>query len=163
VLPVSFTRWSQATGICSDEEAQLMRNILIFGLLLMILVPAGCTSKIGPEEEAVAVDGAKQWLALIDAEDYQAGWRQAAAFLKEKVSEDQWVKSMTTVRKPMGTVASRKVKATQFRTMMAQALRGEYLVIEFQTTFAHSTSLTESVTQMREKDGVWRVGGYHLN
>jgi hypothetical protein len=141
-----------------------MRNVWIFCLVLLILANAGCTSKIGPEEEAAAVDGAKKWLALIDAEDYHAGWRQAAAFLQEKVSEDQWVKSMTTVRKPMGAVASRKVKATQFRTMMAQALKGEYLVIEFQTSFAHHpTGLTESVTQMKDKDGVWRVGGYHLN
>jgi hypothetical protein len=140
-----------------------MRNLLIFCLVLLIFTPVGCTSKISPEEEAAAVDGAKQWLALIDAEDYQAGWRQAAAFLKEKVPEDQWVKSMNTVRKPMGAVASRKVKATQFRTMMAQALKGEYLVIEFKTTFAHRPDLTESVTQMKEKDGAWRVGGYHLN
>ena len=140
-----------------------MRNLWIFCLVLLILTHAGCTSKISPEEEAAAVDGARQWLAMIDAEDYQAGWRQAAAFLKEKVSEDQWVKSMTTVRKPMGAVTSRKVKTTQFRTMMAQALKGEYLVIEFQTSFAHRTGLTESVTQMKEKDGVWRVGGYHLN
>ena len=140
-----------------------MKYLWIFCLVLLILAPAGCTSKISPAEEAAVVDGAKQWLTLIDAEDYQAGWRQAAAFLKEKVPEDQWVKSMATVRKPMGAVTSRKVKATQYRTMMAQALKGQYLVIEFKTQFAHSADLTESVTQMKEKDGVWRVGGYHLN
>ena len=70
---------------------------------------------------------------------------------------------MEAVRKPMGSLVSRKVKSTQFRTMMPKVLKGKYLIIDYESSFSNRKSVVESVTQMMEKDGKWRVGGYHLD
>lgn len=133
---------------------------IFFGLLM--LFSQGCTSKISQEDETAAVDAARAWLTLMDAEQYAAGWQAAAAFLKESVTEDKWVETMAIVRKPMGSPLSRKVESTKYRTMRPHALKGHYLIIKYKTSFANKPQVEESLTMMKEADGTWRVGGYHL-
>lgn len=139
-----------------------MTTCRIIWIAFLICLSTGCVGKISPEEEVAAIDEAKGWLALVDSEQYEASWRAAADFLKQTVPQDKWLETMEAVRKPMGSVISRKVKSTEFRTMMPKALKGKYLIIDYQTSFTNKKSVNESVTQMMGKDGFWRVGGYHL-
>ena len=132
-------------------------------IIMLIFISAGCGEKITPEEESAAMDQAKAWLVLVDSEEYETSWREASDFLKENVAEQKWVETLMAVRKPMGSIISRKVKSTQFRTMMPQALKGKYLIIDYQSTFSNKRSIVESITQMMGKDGKWRVAGYHLD
>jgi hypothetical protein len=132
-------------------------------IMMLIFISAGCGGKITPEEESAAMDQAKAWLVLVDSEEYETSWREASDFLKENVAEQKWVETLMAARKPMGSVISRKVKSTQFRTMMPQALKGKYLIIDYQTLFSNKRSMVESITQMMGKDGKWRVAGYHLD
>ena len=134
-----------------------------FYIIMLILISAGCGGKITPEEESAAMDQAKAWLVLVDSEEYESSWREASDFLKQNVAEQKWVETLMTVRKPMGSIISRKVKSTQFRTMMPQALKGRYLIIDYRTSFSNRKSVVESITQMMGKDGKWRVAGYHLD
>lgn len=136
-------------------------RLICFAILVLIISCSG--DKITPQQESAAVDKAGQWLALLDSGDYNASWREAAEFLQGKVTEQKWVETMTTVRKPMGSLLSRKVKSTHFRTMMPEALKGKYLIIDYKSSFANRKAVVESVTQMMEKDGSWRVAGYHLD
>jgi ribosomal protein S17E len=140
-----------------------MRSHLWICIAMLIFISTGCGGKLTAEEESDAIVKAKQWLVLVDSEDYEASWRDAADFLKENVTEQKWLESMKAVRKPMGSLVSRKVKSTQFRTMMPQALKGKYLIIDYQTSFSNKKSVVESITQMMGKDGKWRVAGYHLD
>lgn len=140
-----------------------MRIYPIICSALLIFISAGCSGKIAPEEEKAAINAADAWLAIVDSGAYEDSWRNAADFLKEAVAQDKWVETMTTVRKPMGALIWRKVKSTQYRTMMPQALKGRYLLIDYEASFANRKSVVESVTQMMGKDGKWRVGGYHLD
>ncbi len=39
---------------------------------------------------------------------------------------------------------------------------GNYVVIQFKTTFEHKAQAVETVTPMLENDGVWRVTGYFI-
>jgi Protein of unknown function (DUF4019) len=145
------------------SEAQMMKKAMLICFTLLILGGAGCQGKISPEEEAAAVDVASNWLHLMDAGQYAAGWKQTSEYLRKGVSEDKWVETMLAARKPMGSPVSRKIKSTQHRIMMPGTLKGNYVLIQYQTLFSNRRNVVESATLMKEKDGVWRVAGYHIN
>ena len=62
----------------------------------------------------------------------------------------------------MGSLVARRVTAAEHRFIMPQVLFGNYVVIQYESAFANNPSATEIITQILEKDGVWRVGGYQL-
>ena len=37
----------------------------------------------------------------------------------------------------------------------------EHVVIQFQTQFEYKASVIETITIMKDDDGIWRVGGYY--
>ena len=113
-----------------------------------------------PKPDQQAVPAAEAWLALVDAGNYAASWKTAAAYLKSVVKEKQWIATMSPVRKPLGKVVSRKLKSAEFTRELPGAPDGQYVVIQFTTEFANKASATETVTPMKEKDGQWRVVGY---
>ena len=69
---------------------------------------------------------------------------------------------MEQVRTPMGNPVSREMTRAEYRTMLPKALKGQYVIIKFNTFFSGGPPVVESVTQMLEADGAWRVGGYQL-
>ena len=112
--------------------------------------------------ETAAEDSATKWLALVDAGDYAGSWEEAAPFFKNAVSKEQWVKQLTAVRGPLGKLISRKLKSATYRTSLPGAPDGQYVVIQYDSTFEHKTSAVETVTPMLSKDGQWRVSGYFI-
>lgn len=140
-----------------------MRNYRLICIAVWILICSGCGEQMTAQEQSAVVDQAEQWLALVDSGNYDASWREAAEYLKGNVAEQKWLQTMTTVRKPLGTLVSRKLKSTRYRTMLPQALKGRYLIIDYQSSFSNKKAAVESITQMMQKDGTWRVAGYHLD
>jgi hypothetical protein len=69
---------------------------------------------------------------------------------------------MQAVRKPLGKLVTRKVKTKTYRTSLPGAPDGEYVVIEFETSFENKKWAVETVTPMMDKDGKWRVSGYYI-
>ena len=69
---------------------------------------------------------------------------------------------MQAVREPLGKLISRKVKTKAYRTSLPGAPDGEYVVIEFETSFENKKVAVETVTPMMGKDGAWRVSGYYI-
>ena len=114
------------------------------------------------ETMARAEAAAGQWLTLIDSAGYAASWEQAAGLFKAAVSEQDWEKAIQGVRNPLGAVKSRKLKSAQFTTSLPGAPDGEYVVIQFETQFENKASAVETVTPLKDKDGVWRVSGYYI-
>jgi len=39
---------------------------------------------------------------------------------------------------------------------------GEYVVIQYDSSFENKTEAVETVTPMLDPDGVWRVSGYYI-
>jgi len=132
-------------------------------ILSFLFIFTGCSSKISPDEEASVVEAARAWLSLVDENKYEASWTACAAFLKKEVEKKRWVDTLTEIRKPKGALVSRQVTSTEYRTDLPNAVLGKYLIIKFKTSFANQPAAVESITQMREKDGIWRVVGYQLN
>jgi hypothetical protein len=114
------------------------------------------------EMEKPAIDVALKWLAEIDKEKYLESWKNAADYFKNAVTIEQWVQSLQTVRKPLGKRISRELKNSTYQTSLPGAPDGQYVVIQFETSFENKKSAIETVTPMMEKDGQWRVSGYYI-
>jgi hypothetical protein len=109
-----------------------------------------------------AVSVAEKWLAAIDGGNYSLTWKDASAFFQASVTEQAWNTSMEGFRKPLGNLVSRKLKSVQPATSLPGAPDGEYVVMQFDTSFAAKTTAVETVTFTHEKAGSWRASGYYI-
>lgn len=115
-----------------------------------------------PKPEEDAQKAAEQWLSLVDAGRYAASWKTAAALFKNAIPKEQWERQLNAVRKPLGDLISRKLIGAKHTISLPGAPAGEYVVLQFETSFANKKTAIETVTPMREKDGSWRVSGYYV-
>jgi hypothetical protein len=113
-----------------------------------------------------AEDGAQAaalaWLPLVDQEQYEASWEQAAKVFKGAVTKAQWKDAARGARGPLGKLVSRKLKSRQYSESLPGAPDGKYVVILFESVFEKKASAVETVTPMLDPDGVWRVSGYFI-
>lgn len=114
------------------------------------------------EKEIAALVAAQKWLALTDRQQYADSWNEAAAAFRNAVKPGQWEHAMKTVRAPLGQMISRRVKTTTYKSSLPGAPDGEYVVIQFDTSFQNKKKAVETVTPMLDKDGLWRVSGYYI-
>jgi hypothetical protein len=110
------------------------------------------------EKAAQAI--AEKWLELIDAGRYGASWTEAATSFKKAFDQPAWEKTLHAARSPLGKVKSRSLESRMFTKTIPGAPEGEYVVITFDTSFAHKRRAIETVTPMKDSDGSWRVSGY---
>jgi len=131
-------------------------------LLGLFMYPA--FGAVGAESDAEkgATKAAQTWLSLIDKGRYSQSWKEASAFFQGAVSEKNWEASLGGVRRPLGKLVSRKVKTTKQATELPGAPDGQYVVMEFATSFENKKSAIETVTFMLEKDGKWKAAGYFV-
>jgi hypothetical protein len=112
--------------------------------------------------EKAAQAAAERWLSVVDGGDYARSWAEAAISFKRIVDQPGWEKSLSGVRAPLGRVRSRTLKTARYSTTLPGAPDGEYVVIQFDTSFENKQSAVETVTPMKEPDGRWRVSGYFI-
>lgn len=139
--------------------------IRVLVALTLVLIPASVMADDSPahtEATEAAVTAAKEWLALVDEGRYDRSWKDAAPFFQENVPEALWSQQLDAVRKPLGAVSSREVLGAQFATQLPGAPEGEYVVIQFTTSFENKPEAIETVTPMKGSEGVWRVSGYFI-
>lgn len=136
--------------------------IRIAGIGLFVLLGTW-TQGFGADDPVTAAESAAQtWLALLDRGDYSQSWSTAAKPLRDSISESQWTSRIAAVRAPLGGLKSRKVLSARFERTLPGAPDGEYVVIQFSTTFEHKAAATETVTPMKDADGRWHVSGYYI-
>lgn len=131
---------------------------VVFSLFFQVVMAAAAES----EKEMAAIAAAEKWLALVDAGNYAESWKQGAQYFRNSISEDRWVATNEAVRKPLGKVLSRKLQASAYRTSLPGAPDGEYVVMQFDTSFEHKKQAVETMTLMMDKDGKWRASGYYF-
>jgi TM2 domain-containing membrane protein YozV/predicted Ser/Thr protein kinase len=112
--------------------------------------------------EKAATAAAQAWLSLIDEGQYSGCWNEAEAYFQKVVTETNWETSMETFRKPLGNLLSRNVKSAQFMTEMPGAPDGQYVVMQFDSSFTEKKSTIETVTFKLENDGKWKASGYFI-
>lgn len=112
--------------------------------------------------EQAAITASSAWLSLVDGGNYIESWNQAAGLFKAAVTKDQWQQSLKAFRLPLGKVLVRKLKSKQYTRTLPGVPDGEYVVIQYETTFEKKQSAIETITPMLDKDGNWRISGYYI-
>jgi hypothetical protein len=108
-----------------------------------------------------ALASARQWVGLLDQGRYPESWDQAGTLLKTQVGQAGWAGALEPVRKPLGAVASRRLKSETPTHSLPGVPDGDYDVLEFATDFAGNHSATETVILGHEASG-WKVDGYFI-
>jgi len=139
----------------------MIRRILYLVIAGLILSNSAAIA-IDAGKENAAISAAEKWIATVDAGKYNASWKEAAEYLKNSVKPEQLELSMKAARKPLGKVISRKVQTKVYKTSLPGAPDGDYVVIQFETSFENKKTAIETVTPMLDKDGKWRVSGYYI-
>lgn len=133
-------------------------------LVCALALLAGAPNRGRADAEAVAQGraSAKEWLVMLDAQDYDGTWSAAGELLKAAVTQDEWARRMSVTLGPLGKVESRAVRSSEYSTTMPGAPDGEYVVIQFDTSFASKQAALENVVMRKQSDGSWRVAGYRI-
>jgi len=137
-----------------------MKIIIVAATFLLPLATLAAEKHDDAEKQAVSA--AESWLAMVDDGKYGESWDAASNYLKNAISKDDFAKSLNAARKPLGKLKFREVKSKEYRTSLPGAPDGEYVVIQFKTTFENKKSAIETITPMLDKDKKWRVSGYYI-
>ena len=139
----------------------MMQKIVSLIVLILILTASSAVAAFS-EKESAAVISAEKWLGMVDSEKYAESWKEASELFRNAVKQEQWRRSLQAVRKPLGKLVTRQIKKKTYMTSLPGAPDGEYVVIQFETSFENKKSAIETVTPMIEKGGKWRVSGYYI-
>ena len=133
----------------------------LFALLLIFAAFTGPAFS-ADEKEKAAIDAATPWLALVDSGQYAESWFQASSDFRGAASKEQWIHALGTVRKPLGTLVARRFKSATYTTKLPNARAGEYVVVQYDTSYENAPGMLEVVVVMLEKNGAWKVSGYFI-
>ncbi|VEP15702.1 conserved hypothetical protein [Hyella patelloides LEGE 07179] len=114
------------------------------------------------EKTNQAQESAQKWLDLIDNSKYADSWLEAAPYFQNNITEEEWEKTLQGVRQPLGEKLFRKLESKQYTTSLPGVADGEYVVIQYNTSFVNKKSALETVTPMLDRDGRWKVAGYFI-
>lgn len=114
------------------------------------------------EKTAKAQESAQQWLNLIDSSQYIDSWSTAAPYFQNNITATEWARMLQGVRQPLGATISRQLEAKKYKTSVPGSPDGEYVVIQYQTSFSNKQSAVETVTSMLDPEGIWKVAGYFI-
>ncbi len=139
-----------------------MRNInLLVLLIVFITIPAvSCAGNSEAKKEAEI--SAENWLKLVDNGEYGKSWNNAAVLFQQAITKETWITTISGARSPLGDVKSRKLESATYATSLPGAPDGEYVVIQYKTSFSNKADAVETITPMKEADGTWKVSGYYI-
>lgn len=112
-----------------------------------------------PEEAAIQV--ANAWLELMDADEYEKSWEEAASIFQGSVTARDWTLQAASVRAQIGDVESRELESAGHTTDLPEAPPGEYVILVHNSAFEEMPAVREVVTVVNE-DGEWKVVGYFI-
>jgi len=110
--------------------------------------------------EALARRAAASWLSTVDSGMYGRSWDETAGPFRSNMNKDLWVQTLHSLRDPVGRLVSREAQMTTYRSSMPGFPPGEYVVIQYSSSFEKRSSVIETVTVML--DGAeWKVLIYY--
>jgi hypothetical protein len=139
------------------SRAGLILLSTVLGVLFFVALPSANEKA---EEAALVASG--KWLGLVDKGDYSKSWERAAGIFRAMVTKLEWQSKLNMFRMPLGKVSERNLRSKQYKKTLPDAPEGKYVVIQYETVFKNKQTITEEVTCILEKDGKWKVAGYHF-
>jgi hypothetical protein len=146
----------------AKEHTMKLITALLVGLFGFVAFSPAVFSRSSQKSEELAQKSAEAWLSLADSGKYAESWQNASTYFRANVSQTQFVSALTGARQPLGKLVSRKLKKATYTKTAPGAPDGEYVVIQYETSFADKASAVETITPMLDKDGQWRVSGYFI-
>ncbi len=140
----------------------MKHRAVLWLVAMMVIYPLAASLHAQQTPEEQAQKAAEAWLAEVDAAQYADSWQNASAYFKSAVTREHWIDMVGGVRKPLGKVQSRKLKSAQYTTTLPGAPDGEYVVIQYDTSFEKKAAAIETLAVMLDKDGKWHVSGYFI-
>jgi hypothetical protein len=104
---------------------------------------------------------AKQWLGLVDDQNYNDAYKQMSASAQGKITPAAWAARISQLREPLGAMSSRDIKAIRLTKVLPGMQDGQSATVQFDTSFAHKAPAVETVELASEK-GAWSVTGYSI-
>ena len=138
---------------------------LHLSVVLIVIAVLFATLGVAQDQAAkikAAEVAADSWLKFVDSGDYPQSWVEASSLFKGAVTQKEWDQKVKAVRQPLGALFSRTLKSAEYKTTLPGAPDGQYVVIQYDSSFANKKSAVETVTPMLDKDGQWRVSGYFI-
>jgi hypothetical protein len=136
-----------------------MRPLVLSLALVVLSTPVISAHAKTPED--LAKQSAKEWLELTDAGKYGQSWEKAAKLFKSSVTKKQWDAKIKAAREPLGKVISRELQNATYAKQLPGVPDGEYVVIQYNTSFEKKKSAIETVTPMLDGTS-WKVSGYFI-
>lgn len=137
-------------------------KIAVVWVMAAVTLCFACGAWAQEDPRPIAAAAAQAWLALIDNGQYGASWETAAAYFKNTITKEYWQQSISAIRKPLGRLVARELRAGTYTRSLPGAPDGEYVVLQFLSSFENKKTAIERVIPMLDKDGIWRVSGYYL-
>jgi len=139
-----------------------MKYALTIFMFVILTGYAGCQAQDQQNEYAEAIEAAQTWLELLEQQKYGKSWDKAARIFRDAIPREHWIEAMKTMRHPLGNTLSRLYQTSSYHTTLPGAPDGQYLVIQYKTSFANKEGVIETITPALDDDGQWRVSGYYI-
>lgn len=133
--------------------------------LIVLLLLLFCTNFVYAEGSDIlekVESSARSWFGLIDSGKYKESWENSSALFKSKTSESEWIKSITAIRAPRGAMNARYLATAATGTSLSGFPDGEYVVLQFYTTFSEKGLAMETVTLAKTQYEKWQVAEYSI-
>ena len=140
----------------------MMRNYIFALLGILLCAIGGCSPKSNNDAEKLAIDSAQAWLEFVDSEKYAESWEEAAEYFKSAITKEKWENTIHALRNPLGKVGSRMLKSQKYTTSLPGTPYGDYVAVQYNTTFMKKKAAIETITLILDKDGKWKVSGYNI-
>lgn len=105
---------------------------------------------------------AESWIKHIDSANYRESRSSASEIFRKTLTEEQWIKSISAARKPLGKNTGRVAASREFMTELPGVPDGEYVLIKYRSSFEKKRHAVEIVTMVKDPDGKWRGAGYFI-
>ncbi|MBN9545056.1 MAG: DUF4019 domain-containing protein [Alphaproteobacteria bacterium] len=135
---------------------------LVIAFSLLISAPALAGAAPVTSMTMSPDDRAKQWMTLIDDQNYADAYQQMGAAARGKIASDAWTQKMHGARDPLGAVSSRTLKDVKMTKTLPGLRDGQYATVRYDSAFAHKAAGVETVNLVLE-NGAWSVIGYFIN
>lgn len=133
--------------------------------LAILLVISSCGTIYAsetPSDAEAARLAAESWIAIVDGAEYERSWEPLSEKLRQKVSREAWATDMRNLRSPLGALRKRSLVGTRYARDLPEAPPGEYIVVQYSSSYENFPAVLETVVPMRDDDGAWRVAGYFI-
>src|ERR1700748_2393736 len=129
----------------SAAREHRMRILFVAFALMFAAAPALAQTAAGPSTAMTPTpdDRAKQWLTLVDDQNYADSYKQMGAAARNKISADAWSNKISSARTPLGAMSSRALKDVKLTKTLPALRDGQYATVRYDTAFAHKAAAVE--------------------